>query len=116
VNCRTAFLVSDRSKPGQQNAWAGGTLRSNDVMMALVRKCGVAFTNNPGDWKRVRFEKHTDLAPQEILRQLAARDATDRASGGGLKISSFLGLNNTDLILRSGVFAAYRRIGYRGAS
>lgn len=44
----------------------GDTLRSNDVMMALARKSGFAFTNNPDDWKLVRFEKHTDLVPKEI--------------------------------------------------
>jgi hypothetical protein len=44
----------------------GDTLRSNDVMIALARKSGFAFTLSPGDWKLVRFEKHIDLAPQEI--------------------------------------------------
>lgn len=44
----------------------GDTLRSNDVMIALARKSGFAFTASPGDWKLVRFEKHIDLAPQEI--------------------------------------------------
>ena len=44
----------------------GDTLRSNDAMIALARKSGFAFTASPGDWKLVRFEKHIDLAPQEI--------------------------------------------------
>ena len=44
----------------------GDTLRSNEAMIALARKSGFAFTNNPDDWKLVRFEKHSDLAPQEI--------------------------------------------------
>ena len=44
----------------------GDTLRSNDVMIGLARKSGFAFTRNPDDWKLVRFEKHIDLAPQEI--------------------------------------------------
>lgn len=44
----------------------GETLRSNDSMMGLARKAGYAFTRAPGDWKLVRFEKHIDLAPQEI--------------------------------------------------
>jgi RimJ/RimL family protein N-acetyltransferase len=44
----------------------GDTLRSNEVMIALARKSGFAFTHNPDDWKLVRFEKHIDLAPQEI--------------------------------------------------
>jgi GNAT superfamily N-acetyltransferase len=44
----------------------GDTLRSNDVMIALARKSGFAFTLSPGDWKLVRFEKHVDTAPQEI--------------------------------------------------
>jgi RimJ/RimL family protein N-acetyltransferase len=44
----------------------GDTLRSNEVMIALARKSGFAFTHSPGDWKLVRFEKHIDLAPQEI--------------------------------------------------
>ena len=44
----------------------GDTLRSNDAMIGLARKSGFAFTNSPGDWKLVRFEKHLDVAPQEI--------------------------------------------------
>jgi GNAT superfamily N-acetyltransferase len=44
----------------------GDTLRSNDAMIGLARKSGFAFTNSPGDWKLVRFEKHLDIAPQEI--------------------------------------------------
>jgi hypothetical protein len=36
-------------------------------MISLARKSGFAFTNSPGDWKLVRFEKHIDdAAPQEI--------------------------------------------------
>jgi GNAT superfamily N-acetyltransferase len=44
----------------------GDTLRSNDAMIGLARKSGFAFTRHPGDWKLVRFEKHVELAPQEI--------------------------------------------------
>jgi GNAT superfamily N-acetyltransferase len=44
----------------------GDTLRSNDVMLGLARKSGFAFRPSPDDWKLVRFEKHIDLAPQEI--------------------------------------------------
>ncbi len=44
----------------------GDTLRSNDAMIGLARKSGFAFTNSPGDWKLVRFEKHIELAAQEI--------------------------------------------------
>lgn len=44
----------------------GDTLRSNAVMIALARKSGFAFTNNPDDWKLVRFQKHCDLAPKQI--------------------------------------------------
>jgi len=44
----------------------GDTLRSNDVMIGLARKSGFAFTNSPGDWKLVRFEKRIDVAPQDI--------------------------------------------------
>jgi GNAT superfamily N-acetyltransferase len=44
----------------------GDTLRSNDVMIGLARKSGFVFTNSPGDWKLVRFEKHIDTAPQDI--------------------------------------------------
>jgi GNAT superfamily N-acetyltransferase len=44
----------------------GDTLRSNDAMIGLARKSGFAFTNSPGDWKLVRFEKHIEVAPQEI--------------------------------------------------
>jgi GNAT superfamily N-acetyltransferase len=44
----------------------GDTLRSNDTMIGLARKSGFAFTNSPGDWKLVRFEKYLDITPQEI--------------------------------------------------
>jgi GNAT superfamily N-acetyltransferase len=44
----------------------GDTLRSNAAMIGLARKSGFAFTNSPGDWKLVRFEKHIDATPQEI--------------------------------------------------
>jgi len=44
----------------------GDTLRSNEVMIALARKAGFAFTHNPDDWKLVRFEKQVGFAPQEI--------------------------------------------------
>jgi GNAT superfamily N-acetyltransferase len=44
----------------------GDTLRSNGPMIALARKAGFAFTRNPEDWKLVRFEKHMEIAPQEI--------------------------------------------------
>jgi GNAT superfamily N-acetyltransferase len=44
----------------------GDTLRSNDAMMGLARKSGFAFTHSPGDWKLVRFEKHIDVAREEI--------------------------------------------------
>ena len=44
----------------------GDTLRSNEAMIGLARKSGFAFTNSPGDWKLVRFEKHIDIAPHEI--------------------------------------------------
>jgi GNAT superfamily N-acetyltransferase len=44
----------------------GDTLRSNDAMIGLARKSGYAFTHSPGDWKLVRFEKHVEVAPQEI--------------------------------------------------
>jgi GNAT superfamily N-acetyltransferase len=44
----------------------GDTLRSNDAMIALARKSVFVFTNNPDDWKLVRFEKHIDVAPKDI--------------------------------------------------
>ena len=48
-------------------------------MIALARKSGFAFTASPGDWKLVRFEKHIDVAPQDIpcaSWRLAARPPT----------------------------------------
>jgi GNAT superfamily N-acetyltransferase len=44
----------------------GDTLRSNDAMIGVARKSGYAFVPTPGDWKLVRFEKHTDVAPKDI--------------------------------------------------
>jgi RimJ/RimL family protein N-acetyltransferase len=58
LQCRAAAFGAKRM--------FGDTLRSNDVMIGLARKSGFAFTNSPGDWKLVRFEKHIEVAPQEI--------------------------------------------------
>jgi RimJ/RimL family protein N-acetyltransferase len=58
LECRAAALGARRL--------FGDTLRSNDVMIGLARKSGFAFTNSPGDWKLVRFEKHIDAAPKDI--------------------------------------------------
>ena len=58
LECRAAAFGSKRL--------FGDTLRSNEVMIALARKSGFAFTHNPDDWKLVRFEKHLDAAPREI--------------------------------------------------
>jgi GNAT superfamily N-acetyltransferase len=58
LECRAAALGAERL--------FGDTLRSNDVMIGLARKSGFAFTNSPGDWKLVRFEKHIDTAPRDI--------------------------------------------------
>ena len=44
----------------------GDTLRSNAAMIALARKSGFAFTNNPDDWKLVRFQKQSDSTPKDI--------------------------------------------------
>jgi RimJ/RimL family protein N-acetyltransferase len=44
----------------------GDTLRSNEGMIALARKSGYAFANNPDDWKLVRFEKAINVAPKDI--------------------------------------------------
>jgi GNAT superfamily N-acetyltransferase len=58
LQCRAAALGAPRL--------FGDTLRSNDAMIGLARKSGFAFANSPGDWKLVRFEKHVEIAPQEI--------------------------------------------------
>jgi GNAT superfamily N-acetyltransferase len=58
LECRAAAFGAERL--------FGDTLRSNDVMIGLARKSGFAFTNSPGDWKLVRFEKHIDVAPRDI--------------------------------------------------
>ena len=75
LECRAAAFGADRL--------FGDTLRSNDVMIGLARKSGFAFTNSPGDWKLVRFEKHIERAPQEIpcaSWRLAARQIAHRAA------------------------------------
>ncbi len=56
--CRAAALGAGRL--------FGDTLRSNDAMLALARKAGFAFVPTPGDWKQIRFEKKTALAPDDI--------------------------------------------------
>jgi GNAT superfamily N-acetyltransferase len=58
MECRAAAFGAERL--------FGDTLRSNDAMIGLAGKSDFAFTNSPGDWKLVRFEKHIELAPQEI--------------------------------------------------
>ena len=58
LECRAAAFGANRL--------FGDTLRSNDVMIGLARKSGFTFTNSPGDWKLVRFEKHIDAAPRDI--------------------------------------------------
>jgi RimJ/RimL family protein N-acetyltransferase len=61
----------------------GDTLRSNDAMIGLAGKSGFAFTNSPGDWKLVRFEKPVDTAPQDIpcaSWRLAAQQAAHQAA------------------------------------
>jgi GNAT superfamily N-acetyltransferase len=58
LQCRAAAFGANRL--------FGDTLRSNEVMLGLARKSGFAFTNSPGDWKLVRFEKHIGIAPHEI--------------------------------------------------
>jgi GNAT superfamily N-acetyltransferase len=58
LECRAAALGVDRI--------FGDTLRANDSMIALARKSGFGFVNNPEDWKLVRFEKQITVAPKEI--------------------------------------------------
>jgi RimJ/RimL family protein N-acetyltransferase len=58
LQCRAASFGASRL--------FGDTLRSNEAMIALARKSGFAFVNNPDDWKLVRFEKTIDIAPDEI--------------------------------------------------
>jgi RimJ/RimL family protein N-acetyltransferase len=58
LECRAAALGATRM--------FGDTLRSNEAMISLARKSSFAFTNNPDDWKLVRFEKHIDVAPKDI--------------------------------------------------
>jgi GNAT superfamily N-acetyltransferase len=75
LQCRAAAFGAKRM--------FGDTLRSNDLMIGLARKSGFAFTNSPGDWKLVRFEKHIDVAPQEIpcaSWRLAAQQIAHQAS------------------------------------
>jgi GNAT superfamily N-acetyltransferase len=58
LECRAAAFGAERL--------FGDTLRSNDAMIGLARKSGFAFTNSPGDWKLVHFEKHIETASEEI--------------------------------------------------
>ena len=58
LECRAASFGAERI--------FGDTLRSNDAMIALARKASYAFTNSPGDWKLVRFQKQIHVEPQEI--------------------------------------------------
>jgi RimJ/RimL family protein N-acetyltransferase len=58
LECRAAAFGAERL--------VGDTLRSNEAMIALAKKSGFAFTNNPDDWKLVRFEKPIAIRPQDI--------------------------------------------------
>ena len=58
LECRAAAFGSTRL--------FGDTLRSNEAMIALAKKSGFAFTNNPDDWKLVRFEKPIAVEPRDI--------------------------------------------------
>ncbi len=58
LECRAAAFGAERM--------FGDTLRSNDGMMSLARKYGYGFVNHPDDWKLVRFEKRTNVAPKGI--------------------------------------------------
>ena len=76
LECRAAAFGANRL--------FGDTLRSNDVMIGLARKSGFTFTNSPGDWKLVRFEKHIDAAPRDIpcaSWRLAAEQIALQAAG-----------------------------------
>ena len=75
LECRAAALGAERL--------FGDTLRSNDGMLGLARKSGFTFTNSPGDWKLVRFEKHIDAVTQNIpctSWRLAARQIAHQAA------------------------------------
>jgi RimJ/RimL family protein N-acetyltransferase len=58
LECRAAAFGAERL--------FGDTLRSNQSMIALARKSGFAFTQNPDDWKLVRFTKEIAVAPEDI--------------------------------------------------
>jgi RimJ/RimL family protein N-acetyltransferase len=58
LECRAAAFGAERL--------VGDTLRSNQAMIALARKSGFAFANNPDDWKLVRFEKPIAIQPHDI--------------------------------------------------
>jgi GNAT superfamily N-acetyltransferase len=75
LECRAAAFGASRL--------FGDTLRSNDVMISLARKSGFVFSNSPGDWKLVRFEKHIGVAPQQIpcaSWRLAAQEIAHQAA------------------------------------
>jgi RimJ/RimL family protein N-acetyltransferase len=58
LECRAAAFGAERV--------FGDTLRSNAAMLGVARKSGFAFAPTPNDWKLVRFEKHINVAPQDI--------------------------------------------------
>ena len=64
----------------------GDTLRSNEAMIALARKSGFRLHAQPRRLEAGALRKaYRRRAAGNSLRQLAARGAADRASGGGLK-------------------------------
>jgi RimJ/RimL family protein N-acetyltransferase len=58
MECRAAALGAIRL--------FADTLRSNEAMLTLARQSGYDIAPNPDDWKLVRFEKHIDIAPEDI--------------------------------------------------
>jgi RimJ/RimL family protein N-acetyltransferase len=58
LECRAAALGA--------TSLFGDTLRSNETMIALARKSGLAFVRHPDDWRLVRFHKAIDPIHQDI--------------------------------------------------
>jgi len=58
LECRAAAFGADRL--------FGEALRTNEPMIALARKAGFSFSNAPGDWRLLRFEKQIAREVEDI--------------------------------------------------
>ena len=74
LECRAAALGATRL--------FGDTLRCNEVMIALARKSGFAFTTSPSDWKLVQFRSRSTSRRRKFPVRAGGSRRKPRANRG----------------------------------